>query len=155
MAACFECDAPADHMHHVVPRVLGGTRTIPLCESCHGKVHSRDMTGHRRLTKAGLDAKRAKGERVGSIPYGYRLGKDGKTLVPHEKEQAVIRQILTWREKGWTYRAIAETLVAMGIRDRNSKPQKGKTYVARWYATSIHRIVTKARERIEEGSGTE
>lgn len=42
MAACFECDEPAIHWHHVVPRVKGGSRTVPLCRSCHGKAHGID-----------------------------------------------------------------------------------------------------------------
>jgi 5-methylcytosine-specific restriction endonuclease McrA len=41
MTECFECGAPAAHQHHVVPRSLGGTKTVPLCEGCHGKVHGR------------------------------------------------------------------------------------------------------------------
>ena len=43
MKKCFECDAPAQADHHVVPKVLGGTKTIPLCDDCHSKVHDTDM----------------------------------------------------------------------------------------------------------------
>lgn len=41
---CFECGEPARHKHHVIPKVLGGTRTVPLCESCHSKVHGANLT---------------------------------------------------------------------------------------------------------------
>jgi len=34
MIACFECGKPAEHDHHVVPVVRGGTRTVPLCSEC-------------------------------------------------------------------------------------------------------------------------
>ena len=62
---CFECGAPATERHHVVPASLGGTKTIPLCGICHAKIH--DVDGKRRtriaeLTKAALDAKKARGE---------------------------------------------------------------------------------------------
>lgn len=40
---CFECGKPAKHEHHVVPKTLGGTKTIPLCEECHSKVHGKDL----------------------------------------------------------------------------------------------------------------
>lgn len=40
---CFECDGPAAHQHHVVPRARGGTRTVPLCGECHAKAH--DLNG--------------------------------------------------------------------------------------------------------------
>lgn len=36
---CFECGEPSRHEHHVVPRKLGGTKTVPLCRRCHAKAH--------------------------------------------------------------------------------------------------------------------
>lgn len=36
---CFECDRPAQHHHHVVPRSKGGKRTLPLCRDCHALAH--------------------------------------------------------------------------------------------------------------------
>ena len=62
---CFECGAPATERHHIVPASLGGTKTVPLWGICHAKIH--DVDGKRRtriaeLTKAALDAKKARGE---------------------------------------------------------------------------------------------
>jgi 5-methylcytosine-specific restriction endonuclease McrA len=37
---CFECGATPGANHHVVPRSLGGTRTVPLCDACHAAIHS-------------------------------------------------------------------------------------------------------------------
>jgi hypothetical protein len=31
---CFECSEPASFDHHVIPREVGGRRTVPLCERC-------------------------------------------------------------------------------------------------------------------------
>ena len=39
-ASCFECGLPAEHNHHVVPKCLGGRKTIPLCKKCHDLVHA-------------------------------------------------------------------------------------------------------------------
>lgn len=134
---CFECDAPADHMHHVVPKVLGGTKMLPLCESCHGKVHSRDMTGHRRLTKMGLAVKKAKGERVGRIPYGFQLAEDGVQLVPHEGEQSVMATIRGLRAEGLTLAAIAAELEARGL-----VPREG----GKWHKVRVWRVLEAARK---------
>jgi hypothetical protein len=41
MTECFECGAPAAHQHPLIPRRLSGTKTVPLCEACHDKVHGR------------------------------------------------------------------------------------------------------------------
>jgi len=39
MDKCFECGDPAQANHYVVPKILGGTKEVPLCNLCHGKVH--------------------------------------------------------------------------------------------------------------------
>lgn len=119
---CFECGAEAECDHHVVPRSLGGTRTVPLCEVCHGKVHGCDMVGGRRLTKAALAAKKARGEMTGSAPYGFRLGADGKTLVRDEAEQAVLAEVAERRGAGMSIRAIVAALAARGFASRGGRP---------------------------------
>jgi len=38
---CFECESPyAIEHHHVVPRIRGGERTVPLCDQCHHVITS-------------------------------------------------------------------------------------------------------------------
>ena len=50
---CFECGSTEHiHQHHVVPNVVGGTKTIPLCEQCHAKVHGG--VGSSILTRMGI-----------------------------------------------------------------------------------------------------
>jgi hypothetical protein len=67
MYSCFECGSKENiHHHHVVPQVKGGTKTIPLCEECHGKVHGIDFTDHSILTKEGLKRAKDKGIKLGS-----------------------------------------------------------------------------------------
>jgi hypothetical protein len=64
---CFECDSiNYIHYHHVVPQSKGGTKTIPLCEMCHGKVHGIDFTNHGILTKEGLKRAKENGVKLGN-----------------------------------------------------------------------------------------
>jgi hypothetical protein len=56
---CFECGAIANCEHHLVPRSLGGTKTIPLCVACHSKIHSAKLISCSRLCKMGLDRYRS------------------------------------------------------------------------------------------------
>ena len=67
---CFECGAEAVENHHVVPRVLGGTRTVPLCAVCHGKAHAMERGDHCRLTVLGIKLARERGVKIGhpSLP---------------------------------------------------------------------------------------
>lgn len=63
MEKCFECENPATENHHVIPKSLGGTKTVPLCSLCHMKVHGLDKTrraeNHIESTKRGFDKFRA------------------------------------------------------------------------------------------------
>lgn len=69
-------------------------------------------------TKTALQRKRAKGERVGSLPYGYRLVDDRQHLVPDPAEQAVIAVVRELRAHGLTTRAIARELNRRGLANR-------------------------------------
>lgn len=83
----------------------------------------RDQISER--TSAAMQFKRSKGQRVGSIPYGYRLADDGSTLLAHAPEQAVITQARALRDAGLSLRKIAAELARMGFRARN-----GATFAA-------------------------
>lgn len=77
---CFECAGPAVMDHHVIPRSLGGVRTVPLCEICHGKIHSIDFTDHSQLIKQGLEKARKRGATLGRP----------RTYTDAQLEQAVV-----------------------------------------------------------------
>ncbi len=68
MKKCFECDGHATEEHHIIPKSLGGTKTVPLCAICHAKVHGLQNTGRAdlapELTKRGLD-------KFGERPFEY------------------------------------------------------------------------------------
>ncbi len=50
---CAECGKPSEHDHHVVPKSMGGTTTVPLCTDCHSKVHGKAMAAS-SLTRLGI-----------------------------------------------------------------------------------------------------
>ena len=76
----------------------------------------------RARTKAALAAKRDRGERVGGVPFGYRLGDDAVRVVEDEHEQATLRLARTLRSDGFTLRAIRAELTARGVLSRNGRP---------------------------------
>lgn len=84
-------------------------------------------------TKAALAAKRARGERVGGIPYGWRLGPDQRVLEREPCEQAVIARIKALRETGTPLRTIARTLNA----------ERAPARAGRWHLTSLARVVKR------------
>src|SRR6476469_1391228 len=52
-------------------------------------------------TRSALEAKRRRGERVsGSVPFGYSLAADGRTLAPNTVEERTIRDIRSLRAEG-------------------------------------------------------
>jgi hypothetical protein len=136
---CFECGGQADVEHHVVPRSRGGTKTVPLCDLCHGKSHGRLMTTN-ALTKEAISRKRANGERVGQVPFGWDF--DGTRLVESPAEQAVVLDIIKYRNSGWSLRRIAKHLESRLIRTKKGGP---------WHPASVHSIVLRYQKEADHG----
>jgi DNA invertase Pin-like site-specific DNA recombinase len=91
-------------------------------------------------TKKALKHKKDKNERVGTIPYGYDLGNDGKKLIKNDKEQKNIKYIINLREQGLSYNKICKKLNNMGI-----KTKKGNSI---WLPITISNIY-KANKKKE------
>jgi DNA invertase Pin-like site-specific DNA recombinase len=86
----------------------------------------------------GRKAKAAAGRHaVGDYRYGTQGQGDGKMrdAVPNPAEQAVVSRIVELRQEGASYRVIAETLDAEGLRPRRA---------ARWSAMSVRNIAERA-----------
>jgi site-specific DNA recombinase len=83
----------------------------------------RETIGERTATA--MAHKKTKRERVGAVPYGYRLATDGHTLVPAAAEQAVIAEARRLKASGLALRTIAAELERAGMVARN-----GKAFVA-------------------------
>lgn len=80
--SCFECGSTEHiHHHHVVPKSLGGKRTTPLCEVCHGLVHGRDFMKQRRLSLEGIAKAKAAGLYKGRKPLDPKIITRAKKLI--------------------------------------------------------------------------
>ena len=93
----------------------------------------REVIGER--TRDALQAKIAKGERVGKIRFGYDLADDGKTLVMNKHEQDVIRLMKERKEQGMTYRELVAMVEGLGIATKEG----GRV----WLPMTIRRILCR------------
>jgi DNA invertase Pin-like site-specific DNA recombinase len=75
----------------------------------------------RARTKAALGVKRARGESTGAPPYGWRVGDDGRQLVPHDQEQRTIDTARSLRAAGSSYRSVRRELEERGLLSRTGK----------------------------------
>ena len=85
----------------------------------------------RARTSAALRALRAKGQRAGEVPMGYRLGEDKKALLEDAGEVEAIGQARKLRSEGWSFRRIATEMERRGLRPRGT----------RWHAMTVSRMV--------------
>jgi len=91
----------------------------------------RDQISER--TSSAMAHKKSKGERVGTVPFGFLLLADGKTLVKDEKEQGIIELLELLRGSGLSFGKIADIL------NRKSVPTKNKG--AKWQGTTVRNIL--------------
>lgn len=81
-------------------------------------------------TKKALEHKKAKGEVVGQVPYGYRRA--GDRLVEDEEEQSIIKKINRMYKLGKSLNAIAKALNDSGYRTKAGTP---------WTAQQVKRLI--------------
>lgn len=89
----------------------------------------------RARTRSALHAKRARGERAGAVPFGYRLAPDGSHLDADTAEQSIIARVRTLRAGGVSLRAIVADLAAAGCAGRTGRAL-ALTQVARIVGTA-------------------
>lgn len=89
----------------------------------------RDQVSER--TTAAMQHKKSKGERVGSIPYGYQLAANGVDLLENDTEQAVIKRVNELNRDGLNLSKIAEYLNNSDYKPRGKK----------WYPQTIKNIL--------------
>lgn len=80
----------------------------------------RETIGERTATA--MAHKKACGERVGAVPYGYALAENGRVLLPVKAEQAVITEARRLHGAGMSLRAVAAELERAGMVARTGKP---------------------------------
>lgn len=86
----------------------------------------------RARTKAALGVKRSRGERIGNLPYGYRLAGDGVHLVAEEREQEALRAARVLRGEGLSLRAVGAALEKRGLLPRSGR---------RWHAETVRALL--------------
>ena len=137
MSGCFECGS-ADNIqqHHVVPQIKGGSKTVPLCERCHGLVHDVSI---KSLTAEAIALKKQQRLVYPPPPLGFDAV-DGR-LVENEREQKIVRIIFAMRRRNLSLHKIAEYC--------NARRFVGKQGGA-FYASTIKNIVDNSIYRAGE-----
>jgi DNA invertase Pin-like site-specific DNA recombinase len=122
----------------------------------------------RSRTRAALEAKRAKGERIGAITYGFAVAADGVHLVAVEHEQRAISRARRLAGNGRSLRSIAAALAHAGYVSRSGRPfhptqiarmlagprpQKVIPPTCRWDTTSSVRDTPPSRKHPESQGG--
>jgi DNA invertase Pin-like site-specific DNA recombinase len=101
----------------------------------------RGVIGER--TREALAYKRRNRECVGALPYGFRLAKDGKHLVPVLAEGKVLAQI-----KKEQARKMSDDRIADGLNADRIRTKRG----GRWYAMTVRSVLATARRREAEST---
>jgi len=82
--------------------------------------YEREVIGDR--TREALGAKRARGERIGTVPFGFRLADDGARLIEDAEEQSTLQAARALRASGLSLRAVARELAIRGHLSRKGTP---------------------------------
>lgn len=92
----------------------------------------KDLISER--TKAAMSHLKNKNQRVGSVPFGYCLKPDGKTLIEDPSEQRIAKTVVALRRQGYTFAAIVQELTTLGFPCRNAK---------QWYPQTVSNILKR------------
>ena len=93
----------------------------------------------RACTKAALGAKKARGERMGKIPFGFMADADGVHIIPCETEQAALRRISELKIAGYSLQRIANALNHQAMFNRQGNP---------WNPALLHVICKDLDQRL-------
>jgi len=144
---CFECGTTEDiQQHHVVPKSRGGTKTVPLCYSCHQKAHGRSGKGlnHGKLTREGQARAKARGVKLGNPNWAKHIH------IAREKSNEANRA-----RGDKTYRRVAPMLVKASesgitsvrgmikfLNNHGCLSPRGKL----WQSGNLHRLIKRAKK---------
>ena len=137
---CFECGTEeCIQHHHVVPRSVGGTKTIPLCSICHGKVHGikRDkQINVSELTKLGMARAKANGATFGN-PNMENIQEKGRQAAGKNADDFALKMMSLIQPmllNGMGHTAIANSLNNSEVRTRRN---------GLWTYTTVRRLVKR------------
>jgi site-specific DNA recombinase len=92
-------------------------------------------------TRDAFRHKKGNGERLGQIPYGFRLGENGKTLIACNIEGEAIAEARRLAGSGRSLRQIAAALDARGFPTKSGRP---------WSHTTVAGLLGRGPTRTEE-----
>jgi DNA invertase Pin-like site-specific DNA recombinase len=105
----------------------------------------REAIGER--TREALAAKRERFERIGTVPYGYKVADDGRTLEEQPEEQRILDQIITLRRRGLSLRQMAAELNRNGYRTRS-----GAAWRHQYVANTLKPAAAWREARLKRGA---
>lgn len=86
-------------------------------------------------TKAALQAKRDRCERLGYIPFGYKLANDGKHIEVNQEEKNILNYMLNLKQQSFSIREMVKIL---------NEEQRFNRKDHKWNHSSVHRILIAA-----------
>ena len=108
-------------LHSITEKIDTSTSTGRFFFHVIGAMASWEAETIAERTKAALQGKRTRGERVGRCPYGWTVGIDGVNLIEEPTEQRNIRTMVGYRRKGMNLNQIAQRMTQRGVPGRNGK----------------------------------
>lgn len=91
-------------------------------------------------TRSAMAHKRSRGERLGQVPFGKRVGPDGRTLIDDDEELKTIDVMQRCRENNLSYRDTADVL--------NNLVRPTKKGGGKWSPSSVRAILARTKEKI-------
>ena len=88
-------------------------------------------------TRQALALKASRGERLGRVPFGWKVADDGMHLVPDADEQYVLVRIRALRAEGLTFQRIVDLLNSTVPAP---EAKHGGRQGARWHLATVHRL---------------
>lgn len=85
---CMECGARSRHDHHVIPRALGGTATVPLCVACHRRAHAIGINPHALHSVAMKEARSTPATRMLAWRLSFLPKRTFRALIAHQTRLA-------------------------------------------------------------------
>ena len=140
--------AKSKHLMSVAEQIDTNTPIGRACLTILSAIAQLEREQIAERVKEVLQEKIRRGERTGTIPYGYEVDPcdpSGKLLVPHPGERENIELAKELRSNHWSYHKIAEELTRRGI--------PTKTGNDRWIHTSVRGFspVRKGGEKTTDG----
>lgn len=146
MKKCTTCDLECKelHVHHIVPKVLGGLdipgNLVSICEDCHSKIHSKKFLNHSELTKAGLAKAKARGVKLGGYREGHTAHHEAIAKKADEAAELVGARIESMRERKITFAAIAAAFNEEGVPTARG---------GEWYGTTVRNYYKRYVEKLK------